>query len=99
MFLARVADGKLEAIQSKAVDDKDLHQEFYLKPGVYTASCKVKWKFFETHYFIIGSYGPDTVKITEIKKNKEFLPAFIKAKAMVRYSGAKKEYYKALGLN
>lgn len=47
----------------------------------------------------MASYGPATVTFTEIKKNKEFLPAFIKAKAMVRYAGAKKEYYKTIGLN
>jgi hypothetical protein len=90
LFLASIQNNRLEAYHSKAVDSGDLHQEFRLKPGMYIMSCKVKWKFFEKYHFVVTSYGPDQLKFKEIPKNKEFLPAFIKCKAMVRYSAAKK---------
>lgn len=98
MFVAAVREGRLEAYRSKAVDNADLHQEFVLKPGTYVMSCKVKWKFFDKYHFSVTSYGPEEVQFKEIRKNKEFLPAFIKCRAMMRYSKAKKETYDNIGL-
>lgn len=88
----------MEAIHSKAVDERDLHQEFRLRAGEYVLSCKVKWKFFDKYHFVMTVYGPEKVKVREIAKNKEFLPAFITCKAMQKYSTAKKEHYTQIGL-
>ena len=47
---------------------------------------------------MVTSYGPEEIDFKEIRKNKDFLPAFIKYRAMMRYTKAKREAYDNIGL-